>query len=124
MREAWVLSLGWEDSPGEGKGYPLQYSGLENSMDCIVHRVVKSWTQPSDFHFHGSFALKVRCVYSETLPKRVVPSLYLSIFDQKGHQSQWILGFTYLITISISLSQAFGFLANLIHLPIHLSSVM
>ena len=24
-------------SPGEGKGYPLQYSGLENSMDCIVH---------------------------------------------------------------------------------------
>ena len=26
-------------SPGEGKDYPLQYSGLENSMDCIVHRV-------------------------------------------------------------------------------------
>ena len=24
-------------SPEEGKGYPLQYSGLENSMDCIVH---------------------------------------------------------------------------------------
>ena len=24
-------------SPGEGKGYPLQYSGLENSMGCIVH---------------------------------------------------------------------------------------
>ena len=24
-------------SPGEGKGYPLQYSGLENSIDCIVH---------------------------------------------------------------------------------------
>ena len=24
-------------SPGEGKGYPLQYSGLENSMECIVH---------------------------------------------------------------------------------------
>ena len=38
-------------SPGEGKGYPLQYSGLENSMDCIVHRVAKSWTQLSDFHF-------------------------------------------------------------------------
>ena len=28
-------------SPGEGKGYALQYSGLENSMDCIVHRVTK-----------------------------------------------------------------------------------
>ena len=28
-------------SPGEGKGYPLQYSGLENSMDCIVHGVAE-----------------------------------------------------------------------------------
>ena len=39
-------------SPGEGKGYPLQYYGLENSMDCIVHGVAKSQTQLSDFHFH------------------------------------------------------------------------
>ena len=30
--------------PGEGNGYPLQYSVLENSMDCIVHGVVKSQT--------------------------------------------------------------------------------
>ena len=36
-------------SPGEGKGYPLQYSGLENSMDCIVHGVAKSWTRLSNF---------------------------------------------------------------------------
>ena len=41
-------------SPGEGKGYPLQYSGLENSMDCIVQGVPKSWTRLSDFHFHHS----------------------------------------------------------------------
>ena len=40
--ETWVRSLGWEDSPEEEKGYPLQYSGLENSMDCIVHGVTKS----------------------------------------------------------------------------------
>ena len=39
-------------SPGEGKGYPLQYSGLENPMDCIVHGVTKSQTGLSDFHFH------------------------------------------------------------------------
>ena len=39
-------------SPGKGKGYPLQYSGLENSMNCIVHEVAKSWTQLSNFHFH------------------------------------------------------------------------
>ena len=38
-------------SPGGGKGYPLQYSGLESSMDCIVHGVAKSWAQLSDFHF-------------------------------------------------------------------------
>ena len=31
-------------SLGEGNGYPLQYSGLESSMDCIVHGVAKSWT--------------------------------------------------------------------------------
>ena len=36
-------------SPGEGKGYPLQYSGLENSMDHIIHGVARSWTQLSDF---------------------------------------------------------------------------
>ena len=39
-------------SPGEGKGYPLQCSGLENSMDCIVHGITKSRTRLSDFHFH------------------------------------------------------------------------
>ena len=37
-------------SPGERKGYPLQYSGLENSMGSIVHGVAKSWTRLSDFH--------------------------------------------------------------------------
>ena len=31
------LTPGWGRSPGEGKGYPLQYSCLENSMDSIVH---------------------------------------------------------------------------------------
>ena len=41
-------------SPEEGKGYPLQYSGLENSMDCIAHRVAKSQTRLSNFHFHFS----------------------------------------------------------------------
>ena len=38
-------------SPGEGKGYPLQCSGLENSMDCTVQRVTKTQAQLSDFHF-------------------------------------------------------------------------
>ena len=38
-------------SSGEGKGYTLQYSGLENSMDCIVHGITKSQTRLSNFHF-------------------------------------------------------------------------
>ena len=49
--ETWVQSLGLEDPLEKGTGYPLQYSGLENSMDCIVHGVAKSGTQLSDFHF-------------------------------------------------------------------------
>ena len=44
-------------SPAEGKGYPLQYSSLENSMNCIAHGVTKSWTQLSDFQFHFFQAL-------------------------------------------------------------------
>ena len=39
-------------SPGEGTGYPLQYPGLENSMDCVVLGVPKSRTRLSNFHFH------------------------------------------------------------------------
>ena len=40
-------------SPREGKGYPLQYSGLETSMDCIIQGVAKNRTGLSDCHFHG-----------------------------------------------------------------------
>ena len=43
----WIPGLG--RSPGEGKGYPLQYSGLKNSTDCMVDGVAKSQTQLSDF---------------------------------------------------------------------------
>ena len=47
---------GFERSPGEGKGYPLQYSSLENPMGCIVHGVAKSRTRLSDFNFHLNHA--------------------------------------------------------------------
>ena len=49
MQETWVRFLGWEDPLEKG-----QDSGLENAMDCVVPRVTKSQTQPSDFHFHFS----------------------------------------------------------------------
>ena len=45
---------GLERSLIGGKGYPLQYSGLENSTECTVHGVAKSQPQLSDFHFHFS----------------------------------------------------------------------
>ena len=54
MWETRVRPLGWEDSPGEGNGNPLQYSCLENPMDggawwATVHGVAKSQTRLSDF---------------------------------------------------------------------------
>ena len=55
--------------PGEGKGNPLQYSGLENSMDCIVHGVAKSRTQLSDLH--KSYNLSISIVVSHLRPKDI-----------------------------------------------------
>ena len=46
------LIPGLERSPGEGKGCPFQYSGLENSVDCIVHGITKSRMRLSDLRFH------------------------------------------------------------------------
>ena len=51
MRETLVGSLGWEVPLEQGKAYPLQFSGLENFVDCIVHGVSMSRTRLIDFHF-------------------------------------------------------------------------
>ena len=53
VRESWVVSLGGEGPPGEEKGHPLQYSGLENPMEggawsVIGVRVTKTQTGLSD----------------------------------------------------------------------------
>ena len=56
-------------SPGEGNGFPLQYSGLENSMDCVVHGVLKSWTQLSDFHTMHLYSI------SDTILLHILPHL-------------------------------------------------
>ena len=47
-------------SHGEVKGYPIQYSDLENSMDYIVHVVAKSQTQLSKFYF-TSYTNALKC---------------------------------------------------------------
>ena len=51
MWETWVRSLGWEDPLEKGTAPLFECSGLENSMDGVVHGVTKSRTQLSDFHF-------------------------------------------------------------------------
>ena len=56
-------------SLGEGIGYSLQYSGLENSTDCTVHGVTKSRTQLSNFHFHSFGELAFRNCYSAIFGK-------------------------------------------------------
>ena len=58
MQETWLGSIPrLGRSPGEENSYPLQYSGLENSMDCIVDGVAKSRTQLSDFN-------SVTCIFT------------------------------------------------------------
>ena len=52
-------------SPGEGKGYPLQHSVLENSMDCIVPGVTKRRTQRSDFHHTITSWFPVQVILSQ-----------------------------------------------------------
>ena len=56
-------------SPAEGKGYPLQYSGPKNSLDCIVHGVTKSQTRLSDCRFQAYFGANICCWYDCTIEK-------------------------------------------------------
>ena len=65
------LTAGLGRSPREGKGYLLQYSDLENSMDCIVHGVVKSRTRLSDFHF-TSYIYSHMYSFSDSFPLQVI----------------------------------------------------
>ena len=72
MQETWIWSLSWED-PLE-KGYRLQYSGLENYMDCVVHGVTKTQTPLSDFHFHFLLRLILNS------PQFLCTSLYTKLY--------------------------------------------
>ena len=64
-------SLGWKDPLEKGKGYPLQYSDLENSMDCTVHAVAQSRTRLSD-----------TCLFKIYIYVYVYMSIYLCICEQ------------------------------------------
>ena len=68
-------------SPGERNCYPLQYSGLENSMDrgawqATIHRAAKSWTQLTDFHFQDVY--KVSSTFIKVFTYIHICILYVS----------------------------------------------
>jgi len=60
------LISGLGRSTGEGKDYPLQYSGLENSMDCTVHVVTMNQTRLSDFYFTAFLMVQFLYPYMTT----------------------------------------------------------
>ena len=65
---------------GEGKVYPLQYSGLENSVDCIVRGLANSWTRLSDFRSLTHSILSCKKKNKKTFPILPAPCLCLLIF--------------------------------------------
>ena len=75
-------------SPGEEKGYPLQYSGLENSVDCIAHGVMKSWTRLSAFH-SLSLLLMVFWAISESSSMKFTYTVILIQSERKTELNKW-----------------------------------
>ena len=75
-------------SPGERKGYPLQYSGLENSMDHIIHGVAMSWTRLTDFHFTSLIRMteQARYIHAALLP----PSIPRGTTADRSLWSIWV----------------------------------
>ena len=69
-------------SLGEGTGYPLQYSGRENSM-CIVHGVAKSRTWLSDFHFTSLFLAREPDLHGESIIPWVEVMLFVRCYNSK-----------------------------------------
>ena len=91
MWETWVRPLAWEDPLEEGKGTHLQYSGLENSMDYLVHGVTKSQTQLSNFPF-SSVPSSCSVVSNSLWPHRLQharPPCPSPIPRAYSHSSRW-----------------------------------
>ena len=105
---------GLRRSPGDGKGCPLQHSGLEHSMDCIVHGVTKSRTQLSNFHFHFLPEILIPLLVSYSLPNclklfRIQYILFICYFSKLAisfwwkNINSWRAGIFVYLSINISL---------------------
>ena len=85
-------------SPGEGKVYPLQYSDLENSMDCIVHWVTKSQTRLSDFHFLSLYHIYTKVKQQKKYFSVVMRTLLTFIYNVY-HRMLIIFPMLYIMTL-------------------------
>ena len=86
MQETWVESLGWEDPLEKGKATHSS-TGLENSMDCIVHGVAKSRTQVNNFHSHSLivlFQLRAFCPLLKSGSPAICFNTFLNIIPRYG----------------------------------------
>ena len=85
-------------SPGEGKGYPLQYSGLENCMDYMDHGVTKSQEWLSDFHFtsHGIYRAKIKMIFKRSKDMNIKRKRRGTNSMEKKSSSQGLLEDVYL----------------------------
>ena len=104
--ETWVWSLGWEDSPGEGNGNPLQYSCPENSMDrrawqATVHKV-HGWATNTCTFNHFTYNMASKMLYSKSA------GLNVNLVGKKN---------SFIKTSGIMCNQTFGYsgLAKLTH---------
>ena len=112
-----ILGLG--RSPGEGKGYPLQYSGVGNSMNCIVQGVAKSQIQLSDCHTFKSLnkssfifpsitdkeLFSLHCVgqnVSLGFPQRDLYSMFFNDYMGKESKKEWIYVYVLLIHFAVA----------------------
>ena len=85
MQKTWVWSLGLEDPLAEGNSYPFQYSGLENSMDCIstdIQRVGYDWTT---FTSH----VRANCIF-QRWPQQYNPIPH-AFTTWPWHPSHWVV---------------------------------
>ena len=78
-------------SPGEGKGYPLQYSGLENSIDT-VHSIAKSRTRLSNLHL---LTYLPQSLQSRLLCEELITHVGRTIFPLQGHAGNTSTSLTY-----------------------------